>query len=96
MMNGGKVIEAQPWELPMGEKLSRKVVRLWVSDDGHRLGAQECVVYVPPYDVSRREGPGIGEMISWEDGLVFFDNDRLSIPKIGYAADAPIPEEANA
>lgn len=72
-MVGGRIIEIIPFRIATGTD----VMRIWVVG----RDSDECVVYAYPF--VRQDGPDIGEEIWWQDGRIFFDNDRQFLKKVG-------------
>lgn len=81
-MVGGTVIEAKPMRILAGTHpgTMQDVVRLWCVDN-----MDECAVYADP--TSTEEMPSVGTRIWWQAGVIYFDQDRRTVRKVGYSFD---------
>lgn len=84
MSVGGRLIEILPMRLP---ESGRDVVRLWVVDRPYSPGGigDETCVYAEPAEIM----PKLGEVVWWQSGRIYFDQDRRELKKVGFSFPAP-------
>ena len=83
-MVGGKLVAIQFKTLKDEDdpNYKKEVYQLTVRDTHHIN--DYCHVYTEPYDL-RTTGPKFGEVIWWQSGKIFYNNDVDFLPKIGYS-----------
>lgn len=81
-MVGGRLIEIAPYRMEDG----RVAARLWVVDT---YEPHDETFVLAAY---ANEMPALLDMIWWQNGTIYFDNDRKTLKKIGYSYSAPVIE----
>lgn len=84
MSVGGSIIEIIPYTLrdDRGARIDVDCVRIWVIDSFTR---DEMVVYAE----RGPHMPCMGQEVWWQNGKIFFDNDKRFLKKIGPSHKAP-------
>ena len=73
MSVGGRIVEIR--------NVSATEAAIWVLDtDGVHVGDETCIHVEIAQDM-----PVLGDNIWWQSGLVYWDNDRRTMNKIGYS-----------
>lgn len=79
---GGRLIEIAPYRMQDGTMAAR----LWVVDTTYPH--DETCVLAEYAD----EMPELRDSIRWQSGVIYFDNDRKTLKKVGYSYPAPCLE----